>query len=213
MAVPSLGSTIPIRSCQVWLRFLYGLGGLGVALASSSLALRTIALWNNNKIVRALASTILLGHISFLTFALTQVRGPQNTESNTCNPSQTEKNIDNFLVTTCTDMMFLIILLTAVWRNRKSSGLWKGVLWVAGLTFGELPAIILIALNLNDPMNLLLQPYFASVMAICATRMYRDLCEYARPLDKAPVLSFDVSPMKSGPQPLPRPITSMRMNP
>ncbi|GJJ11840.1 hypothetical protein Clacol_006078 [Clathrus columnatus] len=83
-----------------------------------------------------------------------------------------------------------------------------GVANVVGAAIGELPPIILLAMDLNDPMNLLLQPYVAPVMAICATRMYRDLCEYAIPLDSTQDLSFDLSPMKSTSQPLPRPVTT-----
>ncbi|GJJ10743.1 hypothetical protein Clacol_004970 [Clathrus columnatus] len=77
----------------------------------------------------------------------------------------TERNLPNFMVTTCTDLILLAIMLSKIWQKRKAGALWKlGVFWVAGATVGELPGIILTFLDYNDAMNLLFQPISALTM-------------------------------------------------
>jgi len=211
----AVGNNITTRfNCQVWITLVFSVGYTGVALASGLLALRTIAFWSNNKIVIILAFALWLFHIAFLIYGITQAHSFWNPETNACVASNTENNLQNILVTLSTDLALLIIMLSGIWRSRKAGALWQmvyrqGMWWVVGATVGELPAIILTGVDLNDAMNLLLQPVAVLAMTLCATRMYRELCEYAKPVISTQDLSIDISPLKSNIQPPSRPTLSL----
>ncbi|GJJ07039.1 hypothetical protein Clacol_001237 [Clathrus columnatus] len=192
--------TTPLN-CEAWDLGIYATLFPGIGLASALLTLRTIAIWNKNKIVIGLAVLIWIIHISFLIYGITQGGAQWNIESNGCVELNTHTNSKILLVTLCTDLGLLTIMLFRVWHQRKSGDLWnllyrQGVLWVAGATAGELPTIILTWINLNYIMNSILVPFALLATTFCATRMYRDLCEYATPMTRTEYLSVDISPMK-----------------
>ncbi|GJJ15723.1 hypothetical protein Clacol_010001 [Clathrus columnatus] len=178
----AIGFNITARlDCRLWVILIYVSGFFGLGLASALLTLRTIAFWNNNKIVMGLVVFLWVLHVSFLTYGATQGRGEWNTESDACILLNTSDNFKVFLATLCTDLALLTIMLSQIWHKRKSGVLWnlsyhQGVLWVAGATAGELPTIIIIWFNLNYVMNTILVPFTS-----LATTQYS---------------TFDLSPMK-----------------
>ncbi|GJJ06899.1 hypothetical protein Clacol_001095 [Clathrus columnatus] len=103
--------------------------------------------------------------------AVTQAHSIWDAESGSCAVVHTHDNLKNFFATISTDFALFVMMLYGIWKRRKAGALWKlvyrqGILWVAGAASGEVPVVvnlpyscILLLLNLNDAMNLILQPF------------------------------------------------------
>jgi len=88
-------------------------------------------------------------------------------------------------VTIVTDLILLFIMLVGSLRLRHDGGgtltglLWRqGVIWLSIAIATEIPPGVLMILNLNDPLNIILQPPSIIAMSIVATRMHRSLTDF-----------------------------------
>ncbi|KAI9436260.1 hypothetical protein H4582DRAFT_2078859 [Lactarius indigo] len=70
------------------------------------------------------------------------------------------------------------------WENaRQKGGIWwllytQGLAWIIIVAVAEVPIVVSILLNLNNPMNLMFQLPKTITMAIGASRVYRGLSDY-----------------------------------
>jgi len=94
----------------------------------------------------------------------------------------------HILVFVITDIILLLTALAGLSRWRRDMDgifsigrlLWKqGIMWLLLATVAEIPPLVLIVLNLNEPLNLICQLPSVITMTIAATRMYRSLADYA----------------------------------
>jgi len=92
------------------------------------------------------------------------------------------------------------------WKNRpQRNGIWwflctQGLVWVLLLTLAEVPPLVFILLDLNDPLDLIFQPVALIIMAIGASRLYRGLADHPA-LNRHPPAAGSDGP--NGPQSIP----------
>ncbi|KAI0302735.1 hypothetical protein BC826DRAFT_430856 [Russula brevipes] len=164
-------------NCQALVTSTFVFSALSLLFASALMVLRIYAIWEFNKIVVALASAswspiCLLcrrcGHIPISIFS-----------------------------TFITDLVLLTLMLIGIlrWRNvRKAGGILslmytQGIAWPVVFTLAEVPPVVFIILNLNDPMNLMFPDLGVMIMSIGTARMYRGLVKY-------PIRAADGVPLK-----------------
>jgi len=98
-----------------------------------------------------------------------------------------ESTRPSIIATLATDIVLLITMLAGLLHIRLLGGgrfglaslLWKqGVIWLLLATIAEVPPVVLMCLNLNDPLNVMFQfPSFIA-MSIAGTRMHRALADF-----------------------------------
>ncbi|KAH9041778.1 hypothetical protein EDB85DRAFT_1381440 [Lactarius pseudohatsudake] len=82
-----------------------------------------------------------------------------------CKITNTLETRTNILASFITDLVLLVLMLTGLlrWENaRRKGGIWwllytQGLAWMIIVTVAEAPITVFILLNLNDPMNIILQ--------------------------------------------------------
>ncbi|GBE80634.1 hypothetical protein BKA93DRAFT_829063 [Sparassis latifolia] len=171
--------------CMVIYRLILSFGYLSLALSSSLIVLRAIAIWHWNVFVVIIVLAVYLLNVGFLIYGI--VDSPVamwDAQSVACLLTDSVKSRANICVTLSSDVTLLLVMLVGIFRSKGGGGLWKviyhqGVVWLVIATLFYIPPVALIGLNLNDPMNLMLQTPTYVVMAICATRMHRGLYEFA----------------------------------
>ncbi|KAI0309791.1 hypothetical protein OF83DRAFT_1288449 [Amylostereum chailletii] len=74
----------------------------------------------------------------------------------TCAVGATTQNLPNTIAGLVVDTTLLGMMLVGLlrWREARNYGVWQGLLWVLLATIVEVPTVVFISLNLNDPMNL-----------------------------------------------------------
>ncbi|KAF8994554.1 hypothetical protein BDQ17DRAFT_1088963 [Cyathus striatus] len=181
-------------NCEAWMKIVFVLSYLGLGFASALLVLRTIAFWDRQLFVSVLAIATFFLNVGFVLYAMDQAHAKWDPISGACVAEQTKDNKTNAIITLVTDLVLLFLMLLGIWRKKIAGGLWKmiyrqGIVWIFAATLGEVPCVLLFCLNLNDPMNLLFQTPSLVTMSICATRMYRELAEYAKPVHNRRTIS------------------------
>jgi len=164
--------------CQALVTIDLTFATLSFLFASALVILRIYALWEQNNIVIAISSTIWLANAVSYVYSLATLRGQRF--GDLC-------VIDNLLHTrVCifstfiTDLALLVLMLLGVLRWKKTherSGIWEllytqGLAWVALFTLVEVPPVVFIMLNLNDPMDLMFMAPGAICTTVGASRMY-----------------------------------------
>ncbi|KAI9508999.1 hypothetical protein F5148DRAFT_1283413 [Russula earlei] len=167
---------------------------LSLAAASFLIVLTelfSIAIWSVDKVVSSIAAITWVVNVSFLiqgkslTHSILRIRSAWVPGG--CIILNTRISKLNITVTLVTDIVLFLIMLLGLLRLRLHRGgtmalgrlLWKqGVIWFLIGAAAEVPAMVFIHLNLNDPLNLMFQVPCLITMAIAATRMYRSLAEF-----------------------------------
>jgi len=184
-----LDVTNPIN-CHVWVTFELIFAYTAFAAASLLIVIRTIAIWNRNKIIFFIAMSVWWTNVSFLIQGIVRLRSSWEPAqgTGTCAVLNTEISKANIVTTLCTDIILLVIMLVGLFRlrlqvsNPSSLGrlLWtQGIIWILLAAVAEVPAAVFICLNLNDPLNLMFQTPAMVTMSIAATRMYRSLIDFS----------------------------------
>jgi len=176
-------------NCQAWVTSEVLLAYIAVACASMLIVLRTIAIWNRDKIVSLIAICLWWTNIGFLIHSTVTLRSSWAPVARTCSVLNTDISKYNLLSTLCTDVILFITMLAGLFRLRLGAGtfglgrlLWtQGVIWCLLATMALLPAAVFIYLNLNPPLNLMFQTPALVVLVIAATRMYRSLTDFCSP--------------------------------
>jgi len=77
-------------------------------------------------------------------------------------------------------------MLTGLYRRREARtyGLWRllwnqCIVWIMFATLADVPAVVLIILDLNGPMDAIFLPVESLIMALVVTRIYRSLSSYS----------------------------------
>jgi len=101
----------------------------------------------------------------------------------------TDRSKYNIPITLATDVILFLTMLVGLLRLNLGAGtfglgrlLWtQGVIWFLLATIGQLPAAVLIFLDLSPPLNLMFQTPAMVTLIIAATRMYRALTDFCSP--------------------------------
>jgi hypothetical protein len=174
-------------NCQLWVIFELIFSYTAFASASLLIVLRVIAIWNRNKIVSAISLAIWATNVGFLIHGITRLQGTWSPLTSTCLVPNTRASELNIIVSLITDSLLLIIMLIGLFRWRFEEGntssfgrlLWtQGIIWLFLATIAYVPPVVVIALNLNAPFNLMFQTPALITMSIAATRLYRSLSDF-----------------------------------
>jgi len=208
----ALDAMTPIN-CQAVVTFELIFSYLGVATASLLIVFRVFAIWNRDRIVMTISVGVWVVSVSFIIQGIVRLRSVWDPALQFCTVLNSKSNQLNITVTLIADIILLLIVLIGLLRLRRDGGgrfalgrlLWnQGVLWLFLATVAEVPPTVLIALNLNDPLNLMFQLPAMIMLSICATRMYRSLTDFVygsidNPLEGSPAHNNKVSHTKQGP--------------
>ncbi|KAH9981974.1 hypothetical protein BJV74DRAFT_887218 [Russula compacta] len=173
-----------------------------VAIAASSLliVLRIIAIWNRKRVIVVIALVTWVANLSIVIYGVVELRSMWVPDLDTCSIAKSHGTLKlNFIFTLVTDIVLLSIMLLGLLRMRcHGSGsfalahlLWKqGLIWLLLATLAEVPPVVFIILNLNEPFDVMFQLPALLTMSIAATRMHRALVDRAsRPVEitKGPI--------------------------
>jgi hypothetical protein len=173
---------------QLWAVFNFIFAYLGFASASLLVAIRTIAIWNKNKIVIAFAAIVWLVNVSFLSEGIARIRAGWDPDQGFCVVLNVESNQPTMIVMLITDVVLLLTMFVGLLRLRRRGGgtfelgrlLWKqGVIWLLLGTATELTPVLFISLYLTDAVNIMFLMPSLLTMSIAATRMYRALADFS----------------------------------
>jgi len=151
------------------------------------IVLRIVAIWNRNKIIVAMAFSVWAINIGFLIQGAARIRSVWVPSQRTCQSLNTEGSNLNLFALLITDIALLFIMLAGLLRMRTRGGptfgltqlLWKqGVIWLLIAIAAEVPPVVFIILDLNAPLNQMLQCISWVTMAIAATRIHRGLIDF-----------------------------------
>jgi len=149
--------------------------------------LRIIAIWNKDKIVVTISTGLWFVNAAFITQGIVRARSAWVSSRSSCTVINTEENKLNIIVTLALDMVLLLTMLAGLLRLRRDGSgrfgvarlLWiQSFLWLLFATLAGVPPTVLISLNLNDPLNLILQLPSSTILTIATTRMHRSLTDF-----------------------------------
>jgi len=175
-----------VTNCQVWVTLGFIFGNLAITFASLLIVLRNIAIWNKNKFVAGLAAGLWVANVSSVILGITRIRGKWTPSQNACIAYTSKNTKFSSIVTLCTDIGLLLIMLVGLvrlchpWGSGFRLGrlLWKqGITWLSLAIVAELTPTVFICLNLNNAFDLMFLPPSLIAMSVCATRMYRSLTD------------------------------------
>jgi len=185
LVVFNINATSYNFQAEVTFQFIFGY--LAFAAASLLIVFRIIAIWNKNRYIIAMATSIWLANIGFLIHSLARIRASRVAIVNTCQINVLATKLNT--ITTCTtDIGLLLIMLVGLIRlgfhETSVFGLgrlmWKqGLVWLFLATITYIPPVVFICLNLNDPLDFMFQYPPMITLSIAATRIYRSLTDYS----------------------------------
>jgi len=179
--------TTPIN-CQLWMLFSILFLCLSSITASLLIVIRTIAIWNRNKVAVALAMIVLGISIGFHIQNLVLVRFKWISSEQSCQPARDDAGGLGFIPSTVADMVLLLIIFASLFVLRRNGGgtfgltglLWRqGVVWLVLGSAIEIPTLVFSLVHLNDQLHSLFEVPSLVVMTIAATRMHRSLVDFA----------------------------------
>ncbi|KAJ3522561.1 hypothetical protein NM688_g8857 [Phlebia brevispora] len=185
----SLSVTTP-TNCMALYTFDSWSGNMAILSASTSLMLRTIALWQRDRRVVAILGFFCLAHWAILWRGMFIVHGAYSATDGGCVVTSTNHVFLNvsFFTTMGFDLVVLCFTIAALLRQKSHSGLWK-LLFQDGLVYfcvtflcNALPAIFNV-LNLNTMMNVIATIPAATVASIASCRLVMRLQEYNQDVD------------------------------
>ncbi|KAH8994996.1 hypothetical protein EDB92DRAFT_252115 [Lactarius akahatsu] len=156
--------------CQVVIVMVFVFAYLTLLFASALIALRVTALWEYNKIVVAIAFNSWLANVIIYAYSTAKSRGYW-VEGECVIQHTFHSNISVFS-TLAIDFLLLTLMLVGLLRwNIRSGGIFQlmyaqGLAWVLVVALAEIPPAVFIALNLNDPMNMVFQGVGLVIMSI-----------------------------------------------
>jgi len=166
-------------NCQVLVTMTFLFAYLSFLFASSLVILRIHALWEYNRIVVGLTFALLLANTGSFIYNAAISRG--RLAGDICQIDHLVDTRASILSTFTADLMLLALKLAGIlrWKEaRQKVGTWwllysEGLTWVVVFTLANVPPVVFIILNLNDPMNRMFIVPGMIVMSIGAVRMHR----------------------------------------
>ncbi|KAI0038953.1 hypothetical protein FA95DRAFT_1684453 [Auriscalpium vulgare] len=203
MAVSLIILVIPkdvvgVRNCTALGASIYVFGYLSLAMASSLILLRIFAVWQRQLAVVAVSSVLWASSIALNVRYIVILRSEYVPELGEC--IESPRPIINNIGIIGSDLGLLAIMLVGILRHHKDmssaprgfGGLWsllwhQGVIWLVMAAMVEVPTLVFIILNLNDPWDVMFEIVTLATLSISATRMYRVLTDYRPRTDLLPI--------------------------
>ncbi|KAH9962064.1 hypothetical protein BGW80DRAFT_868125 [Lactifluus volemus] len=128
--------------------------------ASLLIALRVIAIWDRNVFVSSLAIGTWSASLGLNIYNAVELRATYDPTLETCNRIVLQKYLVNTIGMLSVDIVLLTSMLIGLLRSshRSSTGLWhllyqQCIIWLFLAATADIPLLVLLILNLNDPMN------------------------------------------------------------
>ncbi|VDB95638.1 unnamed protein product [Peniophora sp. CBMAI 1063] len=175
----------PMLDCTTWARMELLLPYLGVLMASLLIAVRTIAIWNRQPAIVAVALMGVLTSLALVIHSIVISWGTWNSNIRSCYlPDSAPTSLSVLAATLAFDVLLLLLMLLGLFRRRTArrcaiwNFLWKqGLIWLAIALAAEVPTVIIIALDFSSSINQAFQAVGVVVIVLAATRMYRSLTD------------------------------------
>ncbi|KAI0256391.1 hypothetical protein BJV78DRAFT_463342 [Lactifluus subvellereus] len=180
-----LGSSGPSKiNCQAVIDIGFVFGYLTLLFASALIILRISALWQCNKVVIAIASAAWIAEMISYIYSTIIFRGYD--AGGACTIHHAEDTKISTVTTFVTDLILLVLMLIGVLRwngEHQRDGIWwllymQGLGWVLAFTLAEMPPMVFVILNLNEPMNVMFLTPGLIITSLCASHMHRGLSDH-----------------------------------
>jgi len=185
-----LDTTKPIN-CQVWVTLVI-VFYLPLASTMLLIVLRTIAIWNRNKVVTVLAVGVWLVYLAFLIQATFRLRSVWSAGNDACTPPTMERDKVPLTIMVVIDIALVLAMFLGLLRLRDRGGgmfglvrlLWKqGVIWLFFCTGTGITTVVFVWLDLNPIFNIIFTLPGMISFSITATRIYRSLTDFISTTD------------------------------
>lgn len=170
-------------NCQVLVAMTFLFACLSFLFASSLVILRVHTLWEYNRTVVGITFALLLANTGSFIYNAAISRG--RWAGDMCQIDHLVDTRASILSTFTADLILLALKLVGIlrWKEaRQKVGTWRllyseGLTWVVVFTLANVPPVVFIILNLNDPMNRMFIVPGMIVMSIGAVRMHRGITD------------------------------------
>lgn len=203
------GGRVP---CKPLILANYALPYVSWAFASLIIVVRVIAIWNRHIIVSSITVAAWLAGLGLNVRNLTMVEASYNSFLETCITLKTRRGLANAIAVLVVDVVLLMIMLIGLLKHahRSSTGIWyllyqQCIVWIVLAGIAEVPPVVFLILNLNDPWNEMFTGVAITILSIGAARMYRYLSKHGSLTEYSsqpshyssglPVSSFQHTPM------------------
>jgi hypothetical protein len=147
--------------------------------------LYSIAIWRRNTIISSIAVGAWLAGLGLNIRNLTMVEASYNPVLGACITLATRRGLINAIGVLVVDLVLLMIMLIGLLKHayRSSTGIWhllyqQCIIWIFLAGIAEIPPVVFLILNLNDPWNEMFTGVALTILTIGAARMYRVLCRH-----------------------------------
>ncbi|KAH9062367.1 hypothetical protein EDB87DRAFT_1682029 [Lactarius vividus] len=151
-------------------------------LRTLNVPLFSVAIWNRHVIMSSIAIAIWLAGLGLNIRNLTMVEASYDPILQTCITLKTHRGLTNAIAVLVVDIVLLTAMLIGLLRHahRSSTGIWyllyqQCIIWIALAGIAEIPPVVFLILNLNDPWNEMFTGVAITILSIGAARMYRAL--------------------------------------
>ncbi|KAH9956530.1 hypothetical protein BC827DRAFT_1270895 [Russula dissimulans] len=146
----SINLTTPYN-CEIELVFQIFFGYLAFAAAALLIVIRVIAIWNGDKRIIAIATTIWATNFAFIIHGVVKIRASWVPELTTCLllPGNIQSERLNLIATLVTDIPCLSSCSLACFAYAFMNAAHWGLIWFLIATLVEVPNVVFICLDLN----------------------------------------------------------------
>lgn len=174
-------------NCGALFTFNSWTGNMSILCASTSLMLRTVALWDRKRQIIIALGVLCLAHWALLYRTMFIVTASWSDTAKTCVVTGTSPSLLNttFFFTMGFDLIILLFTAAALLKKHSArTDLWKllfqdGLIYfLVSFTMNSVPAVLNI-LNLNTPMNVVATIPAATVTSVASSRAVIRLLEFS----------------------------------
>ncbi|KAF8487295.1 hypothetical protein DFH94DRAFT_21963 [Russula ochroleuca] len=157
---------------------------LALAAADLLLVIRVMAIWNRNKVVVVIATTIWTINGAFFIQGISRSHSTNLSFGGSCKALNVQATKLTMIASFLADVSLLVIMLVGLFRidshrnGASATGriLWnQGVIWLLLTTVAGVVPIVFAFLDLNEPLSTIFRVPWIIAMSMAATRMYRAL--------------------------------------
>jgi len=175
--------------CQIWVTFKSICCCLSISSALLLIVLRTVAIWNRNRIVEVLSIGLWVIHLVFIIRSIVQAHSSWFSDGSLtgCIPPSIQSQKIAMIVLFVTDLTLISIMFLGLLHLRDRSGgmfgigivLWKqGVIWICFASGAQLILLVAICMDVSPIYNsMFLMPVMVP-MPITAGRIYTSLTDF-----------------------------------
>jgi len=162
----------------------YGFDMASWAFASLIIVLRIIAIWDRNHFISLISFSVWSAAFVLNMQVLRNVGAEYDPALDVCFPTHTDTSLVGAIAIPAADAILFLLMLAGLLLRAQGTkfGIWRVlynqcIIWMVVAAVAEIPPMVFLILDLNGAWNLMFPGVAAAILSICATRMYRALCE------------------------------------